>query len=194
MTESSGLLVFIAAVFANNIVLSHCLGMCSFVARSDRMSTALGLGVTVTFVTTLTAVLNHLMYHRVLIPTQTEHLAFMVFIAVIAGFVQFAEMVVERVSPKLYYALGMFLPLITVNCAIFGVSLFMVVREYTFVQAFAFGAGAGLGWLVAILLLAGLRKKMQYSNIPRALQGIPAVMLVTGVMAMTFLGFAGMTN
>ena len=121
-------------------------------------------------------------------------LAFIIFIAVIAAFVQFVEMFVERFSPALYYALGIFLPLITVNCAILGASLFMVLREYTLVQSAAFGLGAGLGWTLAILIMAGLRQKMGYSNVPEPLRGTGVVMLITGVLAMTFMGFAGMMN
>ena len=113
---------------------------------------------------------------------------------VIAAFVQFVEMFVERFSPDLYYALGIFLPLITVNCAILGAALFMVIREYTFVQTVFYSLGAGLGWAMAIALMAGLREKMGYSNVPAALQGIGIVMLVAGVIAMTFMGFAGMLS
>jgi Na+-transporting NADH:ubiquinone oxidoreductase subunit E len=117
-----------------------------------------------------------------------------VFIAMIAAFVQLVEMFVERFSPRLYTALGIFLPLITVNCAILGVSLFMVTRRYTFAQAVGFGVGGGIGWALAILLLAGLWKKMGYSNVPRCFRGIAIAMIITGVMAMTFMGFAGMVS
>jgi len=113
---------------------------------------------------------------------------------VIAAFVQFVEMFVERFSLKLYFALGIFLPLITVNCAILGASLFMVIREYTFLQTMGFGLGAGLGWAVAILLMAGLRQKMRYSNVPEPFQGVPIAMIITGVLAMVFMGFAGMVS
>ena len=115
-------------------------------------------------------------------------------IAVIAGFVQFVEMFVERFSPKLYFALGIFLPLITVNCAILGASLFMIIRNYSFVQSVGFGLGGGLGWALAILLMAGLRKKMMYSNIPGPFVGVPIAMIVTCVIAMAFMGFAGMVS
>ena len=119
---------------------------------------------------------------------------FIIFIAVIAGCVQFVEMFVERFSPKLYYALGIFLPLITVNCAILGASLFMILREYNFVQSIVFGLGGGLGWSLAIILMAGLRQKMGYSNIPVPLKGTAIIMIITGVLAMTFMGFAGMMS
>ena len=138
--------------------------------------------------------LNYLVYYYILVPLKLEFLSFIIFIAVIAAFVQFVEMFVERFSPKLYYSLGIFLPLITVNCAIMGAALFMVIRKYNFVQSTVFGFGAGLGWALAILLMAGLREKMGYSNIPKNLRGPGIAMLVTGVIAMTFMGFAGMLS
>ena len=194
MSETSALVILIAAVFTNNILLTNFLGMCSFIACSGQIRTALGLGTAVTFVMTMTTMLNFAIYHFILMPLGLDHLTFIVFIAVIAAFVQFVEMFVERFSPKLYFALGIFLPLITVNCAILGASLFMVIRNYTFVQSAGFGFGAGLGWAVAIVLMAGLRQKMAYSNIPQPFQGVPIAMIVTCVLAMAFMGFAGMVS
>jgi len=192
MSETSAMVILIAAVFTNNILLSNFLGMCSFIACSSQVETALGLGTAVTFVMTLTAMINYAVYHFVLAPLQLGHLQFIVFIAVIAAFVQLVEMIVERFSPKLYFALGIFLPLITVNCAILGVSLFAIIRNYTFVQTVGFGFGAGLGWLVAIVLMAGLQQKMHYSDVPKPFVGVPVAMIITCVMAMAFMGFAGM--
>ena len=192
--QTSALVIFAAAIFTNNILLTYFLGMCSFLACSRRLETALGLGAAVTFVMTATTIINYLIYHHVLVPADLGHLQFIVFIAVIAAFVQLVEMVLERFSPRLYYALGIFLPLITVNCAILGVALFMVNFEYTFPQAVGFGAGAGVGWTLAIILMAGLRKKMGYANIPAAFQGVAVTMIVTGVMALAFMGFAGMVS
>ena len=186
--------LFFGSIFSNNILLASFLGMCSFLVCSNRIETALGLGGAVTFVLFCTTVINYLIYHYVLVPLGFEFLAFILFIAVIAAFVQFVEMFVERFSPKLYNALGIFLPLITVNCAILGGSLFMVLREYDFVQTVFYGLGAGLGWALAIALMAGLREKMGYSNVPVALRGTGIVMLVAGVIAMTFIGFAGMLS
>lgn len=200
--------IFIAAIFTNNILLSYFLGMCSFVACSRQIPTALGLGAAVTFVLTCTTALNYLIYACVLIPLGLEHLQFVIFIAVIAAFVQFVEMFVERFSQTLYHALGIFLPLITVNCAILGASLFMVTwwleptqeagRQLLSWSMFArctlYGLGAGLGWALAILLIAGLRKKMSYSNVPVAFRGVAITMIVTGVMAMAFMGFTGMVT
>jgi len=186
--------IFIASIFTNNILLASFLGMCSFLVCSNRIETALGLGTAVTFVMVFTTALNYVIYHYLLVPLGLEFLSFIIFIAVIAAFVQFVEMFVERFSPKLYYALGIFLPLITVNCAILGAALFMVIRKYDFLQSVSFGLGAGLGWALAIALLAGLREKMGYSNVPAPLRGIGIIMLVTGVVAMAFMGFAGMLN
>ena len=194
MNQTSALVILVAAIFTNNILLTNFLGMCSFIACSGQIRTAVGLGTAVTFVLTMTTMLNFAIYHFVLLPVGLEHLTFIIFIAVIAAFVQFVEMFVERFSPRLYFALGIFFPLITVNCAILGASLFMIIRDYTFLQSVGFGFGAGVGWAVAIILMAGLRKKMQYSNIPEPFQGVPIAMIVTCVLAMAFMGFAGMVT
>ena len=207
MSEISPLIIVVAAIFTNNILLSNFLGMCSFLACSREIPTAIGLGTAVTFVMTCTTTLNYLIYHGVLKEGalvwlfgeragefSLDFLTFIVFIAVIAAFVQFVEMFVERFSPKLYYALGIFLPLITVNCAILGAALFMVIRSYSFAQSVAFGFGAGVGWAVAIILMAGMRRKMGYSNVPQPFQGVAITMIITGVMALAFMGFAGMVS
>ncbi|MBE3068701.1 MAG: NADH:ubiquinone reductase (Na(+)-transporting) subunit E [Planctomycetes bacterium] len=194
MSETSALVIFVAAIFTNNILLTNFLGMCSFLVCSRQMPTAIGLGAAVTFVMTCTTLLNWIIYYKVLVPLGIEHLEFIVFIAVIAAFVQFLEMFIERFSQPLYYALGIFLPLITVNCAILGAALFMIIRQYGLIQSVGFGAGGGVGWALAIVLMAGLRQKMGYSNIPVPLQGLGITMIVTGLMAMAFLGFAGMVS
>ena len=206
MTTHALIIVF-AAVLTNNILLSNFLGMCSFLACSRQIDTAIGLGTAVTFVMTATATINYLIYTYVLKAGALEwlcgdrakawdlsHLQFIVFITVIAAFVQFVEMFIERFSPKLYHALGIFLPLITVNCAILGVAVFIVIRKYTFWQSVGFGFGAGAGWALAIILMAGLRQKMRYSNIPKPFEGVAIAMIVTGVIAMAFMGFAGMVS
>lgn len=200
MSETSVFVIVIAAIFTNNILLSNFLGMCSFLACSRQVGTSLGLGGAVIFVTACTTVINYLIYHGILVKgaplcqADLTSLTFIIFIAVIASFVQFVEMFLDRFSPRLYYALGIFLPLITVNCAILGASLFMVIRKYTLGQTAGFGLGAGVGWALAIILMAGLRQKMGYSNIPRAFQGVAITMIVTGVMALAFMGFAGMVT
>jgi len=194
MGETSAWVIFIAAIFTNNILLTNFLGMCSFIACSGQIKTSLGLGTAVIFVMIMTTMINYVIYHFVLMPFNLVHLQFIVFIAVIAAFVQLVEMFVERFSPKLYFALGIFLPLITVNCAILGASLFMIIREYSFMQSVGFGLGAGIGWALAIVLLAGLRQKMRYSHVPKCFEGVAIAMIVTGVLAMTFMGFAGMVS
>ncbi len=186
--------VFLGSIFTNNILFASFLGMCSFLVVSNRIPTAIGLGTAVTFVMFCTTVINFLIYHYILVPLGLDFVSFIIFIAVIAAFVQFLEMFVERFSPSLYYALGIFLPLITVNCAILGASLFMVIRNYNLTQTVFYGLGAGLGWFLAIALMAGLREKMGYSNVPRALRRTGIVMLMAGVIAMTFMGFTGMLS
>jgi Na+-transporting NADH:ubiquinone oxidoreductase subunit E len=186
------LLIFVAAIFTNNMLLANFLGMCSFLACSKQLGTAVGLGAAVTAVTGMTTALNWLIYYGVLVPLHLEYLSFVVFIAVIAAFVQFVEMFIERFSQPLYYALGIFLPLITVNCVVLAAALFMVLRGYTFGQTVGFGFGVGAGWALAIILMAALRQKMAYSNVPKPFQGVAITMVVTGVMAMVFMGFAGM--
>ena len=186
--------ILMGSILTNNILFASFLGMCSFLVCSNKINTAVGLGSAVTFVIFFTTIINYIIYHFVLVPLGLEFLSFIIFIAVIAGFVQFVEMFVERFSPQLYYALGIFLPLITVNCAILGASLFAILRRYSFVQSTFFGLGAGLGWFLAIVLMAGLREKMGYSNIPVALKRTGIVFLIAGVIAMTFMGFGGMLS
>ena len=194
MNSTSLIVIFIGSIFTNNILFASFLGMCSFLVCSNKIDTAIGLGTAVTFVMVSTTAINYLVYHYILLPLGLEFLSYIIFIAIIAAFVQFVEMFVERFSPALYYALGIFLPLITVNCAILGVSLFMVLRNYNFLQSTVFGLGGGLGWTLAIMLMAGLREKMGYSNVPKPLKGAAIIMLVTGVLAMSFMGFSGMIS
>ena len=168
--------------------------MCSFIAISKTIKASFGLGCAVTFVLTITTTSNWLIYHLLLKPLGLEYLYFISFIMVIAALVQFVEMVIERYSPTLYYALGIFLPLITVNCAILGACLFSVVRHYTFVQTVAYGVGSGIGWTLAILGMAAIRQKLRFANVPKSLEGIGITMIITGLMAMAFTGFAGVVR
>jgi len=184
--------IFFAAIFTNNILLTNYLGMCSFLAVSREVDTSAGLGWAVVFVMTTTSALNWLAYHYILVPFDLTYLRFVVFIVIIAAFVQIVEMIIERVSDKLYIALGIFLPLITVNCAILGVSLFMVIRDYTFINSLFFGLGSGIGWMIAIMAMAGIRQKMTRSRVPRALAGAGIALIIAGIMALAFMGFSGM--
>ncbi len=186
--------IFFASIFTGNILLVYFLGMCSFLSVSKQVNTALGLGLAVTFVLTITSALNYVVYFYVLEPLGIEYLRYIAFIIVIASTVQLLEMIIERFSEPLYINLGIFLPLITVNCAILGVSLFMVIRKYTFIQSVMFGAGSGLGWLLAILAMAGIRQRLNEKKIPPALQGPGIVLIISGLMAMAFIGFSGIVQ
>ena len=186
--------VFFAAVFTNNILLTNYLGMCSFLSVSREIKTSVGLGIAVTFVMATTTILNWLAFKFILEPFQLEYLRFIVFIIIIAAFVQLVEMIIERVSEGLYAALGIFLPLITVNCAILGVSLFMVIRDYNLITSFFFGLGSGLGWFLAIMAMAGIRQKLARAKVPPGLEGAGITLIIAGMMALAFMGFSGMIN
>lgn len=194
MTDIHPLVIFFASIFTSNMIFSNFLGMCSFIAVSREIETATGLGIAVTFVLTVTTILNYIVYHYVIVPFGLEYLRFIIFILVIAAFVQFIEMVLERYVENLYYALGIFLPLITVNCAILGVSLFMVIRGYNLVQSAFFGFGSGLGWALAIISMAGIRSRINEDALPKGLGGPAITLIITGIMAMAFIGFSGIVD
>lgn len=194
MVEISPFVIFVASIFTNNMILSNFLGMCSFIAVSKEIPTALGLGQAVTVVLTLTSIFNYLLYEYLLIPLGLEYLRFIVFIVSIAATVQLLEMIMERYLPTLYYALGIFLPLITVNCAILGVSLFMIIRGYNFIQSVAFSIGSGIGWTLAIVAMAGIRKKIASAPLPKGLEGPGITLIITGLMAIAFMGFSGIVQ
>lgn len=184
--------LLLAAIFTSNIILANFLGLCSFISISRDIKSSNGLGMAVVFVSTITTAINWVVYHFILIPFELEYLRYIVFIIVIAAVVQVLEMLIDRLSSALYIALGIFLPLITVNCAILGVVLFMQIRNYSFIQSVIFGAGSGAGWWLAIMLLAAIRKKVDKSPVPAGLKG-PGITLITiGLMAMAFIGFSGM--
>lgn len=195
----------IKAIFVQNILLAFFLGMCSYLAVSKKVSTAFGLGVAVVFVLTLSTPVTWLLYHFLLRPgamvwisprfatIDLSFLKLIAFISTIAALVQLVEMFIEKTSAKLYNALGIFLPLITVNCAILGASLFMVQREYSLSEAVVFGFSSGIGWFLAILSLAAIRYKLRYSNVPAGLRGLGITMLTTGLIAMGFMAFSGMS-
>ena len=189
---SSFLLIFVSAAFTDNILMARFLGMCSCLGVSKKVDTSLGLGVAVMAVTASTAALNYLVYQYLLVPLHLEYLRLIVFIVVIAAFTQLVEMVIERVSEKLYNSLGIFLPLITVNCAILGISLFMLNKPYSFLQAFAFGLGGGFGWFLAIALIGGIREKINEASLPKGLAGPGITLVIIGIMALAFVGFSGM--
>jgi len=188
--------LFLKASFIENMILAYFLGMCSYLAVSKTVKTALGLGLAVIFVLGITAPINWFIYEFLLRDTglfgvDLTFLTFIVFIAVIASMVQLVEMVVEKFFPALYISLGIFLPLITVNCAILGGSLFMVSREYDLPHATVFGLGSGFGFFLAIVAIAAIREKIKYSKIPPALQGLGIAFIITGLMGIAFMGFMG---
>lgn len=195
--------LFIDSVFIGNILLSYFLGMCSFIAVSNSVETSTGLGFAVIFVLTITAPANWFIYHYLLAPgalswaglghIDLSFLKYITFIAVIAAIVQAVEMIIDKFSPVLYTALGVFLPLIAVNCAILGTALFMVEREYTLLESIVFGAGSGTGWMLAIVLMSTIRKKLRYADVPSGLRNFGITMIVGGLMAMTFMMFSGIT-
>jgi Na+-transporting NADH:ubiquinone oxidoreductase subunit E len=199
---SAYLNLFIQATFVDNLALSFFLGMCTFLAISKKIGTAIGLGLAVTLVQTITVPVNNLIYHFLLKPGALEWLGFadvdlrflglISYIGVIAAMVQILEMALDRFFPWLYSALGIFLPLITVNCAILGGSLFMVEREYAFGESLVFGFGSGLGWALAITALAGIREKLKYSDVPDGLQGLGITFITAGLMSLGFMAFSGM--
>lgn len=193
----------IKAIFIENMVLAYFLGMCSYLAVSKKVTTATGLGVAVIFVLTLTVPMNWALQKYVLdegaltwagqqfATIDLSFLRFIMFIAIIAAMVQLVEMVIEKASPALYGTLGIFLPLIAVNCAILGSSLFMVQRDYTFTEATVFGFSSGAGWCLAIIALAAIRERLKYSNVPDGLKGLGITFLITGLMGIAFLSFVG---
>jgi len=193
--------VFVRSVLIENLALAYFLGMCTFLAVSKQIKVTIGLGAAVIVVEGISVPLNNLIYNYLLRDGALAwaglgHLDFsflglITYIGVIAAMVQILEMFLNRYLPALYGALGIFLPLITVNCAILGASLFMVQRDYTFGESVAYGLGAGLGWAVAIVALAGLREKMRYSDIPDGLQGLGITFITTGIMSLAFLGISG---
>ena len=188
------IVLLFASIFTSNIILSNFLGLCSFISISKDMKASNGLGMAVTFVLTITSVINWLVYKYILLPFDLEYLRYIVFIIVIAAVVQILEMLIDRISTGLYMVLGIFLPLITVNCAILGAVLFIQIRNYSLVQTVTFGLGSGLGWWLAIMALAAIRKKIEKSPIPAPLQGAGITLIIIGIMAMAFIGFSGMLN
>ena len=187
-------LIFIAAVITNNFVLTYFLGICPFIGVSSRIDSSVGLGMATTFVMTMAATVTWLIYHYVLLPFDLAFLQYVTFILVIASFVQFVEMFIRKTSPQLYRALGIFLPLITTNCAILGLTLFMVLRNYYFVEAVIFGLGAGIGFTLALVVMAGIREQLEFADIPEPLKGTGMTLIIAGLLALAFMGFSGVIS
>lgn len=184
--------IAIGAAIINNVVLSQFLGLCPFLGVSKKIKTAAGMGSAVLFVITIASLCTSLIYTYILLPSNLTYLNTIVFILVIAALVQFVEMVVKKISPSLYQALGVYLPLITTNCAVLGVALTNVQKEYDLLTSVVNGVGTALGFMIAIVILAGIREKIEHNNISPALKGMPITLITSGLMAIAFCGFAGL--
>lgn len=186
------LLIAIGSALVNNVVLSQFLGLCPFLGVSKKVETAAGMGAAVLFVITIASAVTNLIYNFLLVPTDLTYLNTIAFILVIAALVQFVEMVLKKSMPALYESLGVFLPLITTNCAVLGTALTNVQNDYSFIASVVNGIGISLGFLIAIVILAGIREKMEYNNIPESFKGMPITLLTAGLMAIAFFGFSGL--
>ncbi len=187
------LTIFFAAIFTHNVALTYLLGMCPFISLSRNLKTATGMAGAVIFVVTMTAAINWPIYHLILVPAGSELIYYITFIIVIAASVQLVEMLMERFFPFLQAAFGIFLPLITVNCTVLAISLFMVLREYNFVQTMFFAVGSAVGWMLAIVMVAAINEKLELiGDIPKGYRGAAIIMVISGIIALSFLGFSGM--
>lgn len=185
------LLILIGSALVNNVVLSQFLGLCPFLGVSKKTSTAVGMGSAVIFVITIASALTSLVYSYILVPSDMEYLQTIVFILVIACLVQFVELVLKKYSRGLYNSLGVYLPLITTNCAVLGVALINVQEEYNLLTSVVNGFGISTGFTIAIVIMAGIRERIEYNDVPKSFQGSPIVLITAGLMAMAFMGFAG---
>ncbi|MFQ5735231.1 MAG: electron transport complex subunit RsxA [Thermodesulfobacteriota bacterium] len=186
------IMVFISASLINNFVLTYFLGICPFVGVSNRTENALNMGMATTFVMTLTAAATWPIYHYILLRFNVPFLEYVAFIIVIASLVQLVEMYIKKSSPTLYRALGIFLPLITTNCAVLGLALFMVLRDYNYMESIIFGFGTGVGFTLAIVMMSGIREELEFADVPKPFQGVSITLIVAGMMALAFMGFAGL--
>lgn len=188
-------LIFITAIFVNNIVLSQFLGICPFLGVSKKVSTASGMGAAVTFVLVLATIVTYLIQHYVLDPNHLGYLQTIAFILVIAALVQMVEIILKKVSPSLYQALGVFLPLITTNCCILGVAILVIQKDYDLLQGIVYSFSTALGFALAMIVFAGLREQLQrFSRVPKAFDGMPIALVTAGLLAMAFMGFSGVDN
>ncbi len=191
---TSALMVFISAAVVNNLVLAYFLGICPFLGVSKRLDTAVNMGLATTFVMTLTSVIAWLINTYILVPFDLPFLQYVAFIITIASLVQLVEMFIRKTSPPLYRSLGIFLPLITTNCAILGLALFEVLRDYNLLESLFFGVGGGVGFTLALVIMAGIREELEFADVPEALEGAPMTLLIAGMLALAFMGFAGLMS
>ena len=186
--------IIISSIFVNNIVLSQFLGICPFLGVSGKVSTSLGMGAAVTFVLAIASIAAYLIQYHILVPLHIEYMQTIVFILVIAALVQMVEIMLKKVSPALYQALGIFLPLITTNCAVLGVAILLVQKEYNLGEAVVYAVAVAVGFTLALVLFAGLRERLELENVPKALQGVPISLITAGILAMAFMGFSGLVS
>lgn len=186
------IIIFISTLLINNLVLSYFLGICPFLGVSGKIESAFGMGMAVTFVMTLATSISWLIYNLILVKFNLLFLEYVVFILVIASLVQIVEMFIRKYSNSLYQALGIYLPLITTNCAILGAALFMVTRNYNFLEAVVFGFSGGLGFSLVLLIMAGIREEVNYANVPRVFRGAPLTLITASLLALIFMGFSGL--
>lgn len=186
--------IIIFAVFVNNVILSQFLGICPFLGVSTKVSTAAGMGAAVVFVMTLSTIVTFLLQKFVLVPFGIEFLQTIVFILVIAALVQMVEIILKKISPSLYQALGVFLPLITTNCAVLGISILVVQKGYNLLEGITYAIGISLGFTIAMVIFAGLREHLELVEVPKGVKGIPIALITAGILAMAFMGFAGLVK
>ncbi|HBG45600.1 MAG TPA: electron transport complex subunit RsxA [Deltaproteobacteria bacterium] len=186
------ILIFISAALINNFVLTYFLGICPFLGVSNKTENAVNMGLATTFVMTLTAAATWPIYNYVLVPFHVPFLQYVSFIIIIAALVQLVEMYIRKSSPALYRALGIYLPLITTNCAVLGLALFMVLRDYNYLQSIVFGFATGVGFTLAIVMMSGIREELEFADVPRHFQGVSMTLIVSGMLALAFMGFAGL--
>lgn len=184
--------IIISAIFVNNIVLAQFLGICPFLGVSNKVNTSMGMGAAVTFVMTINAVVVYLLQYYVLVPLGIEYMQTIVFILVIAALVQMVEIILKKVSPALYQALGVFLPLITTNCAVLGIAILLVQKEYNMLESVVYSAATAIGFTVALVLFAGIRERLDLEDVPKAMKGVPIALVTAGILAMAFMGFSGL--
>ena len=186
--------IIIASIFVNNVVLVQFLGICPFLGVSSRVSTSVGMGAAVTFVMAISSVVAYLIQYYVLVPLHIEYMQTIIFILVIAALVQMVEIVLKKLSPALYQALGIFLPLITTNCAVLGIAILLVQKEYDLGESVVFATATAIGFSLALVLFAGLRERLEMEDIPAEMKGMPIALLTAGILAMAFMGFSGLVR
>lgn len=186
------IIIIIGSIFVNNIVLSQFLGICPFLGVSNKVNTSFGMGAAVTFVMAISSLVVYMLQYYVLVPLGIEYMQTIVFILVIAALVQMVEIILKKISPSLYQALGIFLPLITTNCAVLGVAILLVQKEYNLGQSVVYATSIAIGFSLSLILFAGLRERLDLEDVPKAMKGVPVALIIAGILAMAFMGFSGL--